>query len=303
MVDSSSNQFWENTQNYKSFELRAHRFRNEMLPVFYKWLGISPESIILDGGCGTGVFTRYLANNLTCGHITGFDINKTFIEYGNQKAMELSLSDKMKLEIADGFHLTYADNKFDAVTNYTYIGVLSDPEAGMRELIRVCKPQGIVSCVIATNSLPYVGSQGSYPFDEDGELQRLSTIENKIFSDINKLSTNNSQRELILFKKLGLKEIHMYPFSHLICYNDTNFSLEYRKQLAIDETEEEINWLSSRYSDKKEIYAKYGFSQNDYEKLMELLKMKYEYLTRNFDIDYSYEWHGGYNYIITGIKD
>lgn len=302
MIDTSSNEFWKNAQNYQSFELRSHRFRAEMLPVFYTWLGITPDANILDGGCGSGVFTRYLASGLSKGHITGFDINQTFIQYGQSKVRELGLVDQMTLEVDDGFALHYGENTFDAVTNYTYIGTLSDPEAGMKELIRVCKPGGTVSCVVATNALPNVGWQGDYPFDQNGDLQRLASIENQIFTDIHKNYISRQSNELNLFRKLSLDKLHMYPFSHLICYNDEAFPLAYRKNLALDETQDEIRWLKSRYNDNKERYLKNGFLQSDCDRLISLLEQKYEYLKENFDTDQSCEWHGGFQYIITGVK-
>jgi len=302
MADQSSNQFWANTDNYKPFELRAHRFRPEMRPVFFTWLGITPDSKVLDGGCGTGVFTRYLAAGLAGGHITGFDISKAFIEYGTQKTNELALQDKMTLEVGDGFNLHYPDNTFDAVTNYTYIGVLSDPEAGLRELARVCKPGGVVSCVVATNSLPKAHWQGEYPFDPEGELQRLATWENRIFSAINEGYQSPTNNELSLLRKIGLEELHIYPFAHLICYSDTNYPLEYRRELAIGETQGEIDWLKSRYASNQADYTQQGFRQKDLDRLIALLELKLNHLRENFGTDDSCEWHGGYNYIVTAKK-
>jgi Methylase involved in ubiquinone/menaquinone biosynthesis len=296
MIDTSSNEYWINAANYQSFEMRSHRFRAEMLPVFYQWLGITPDSNVLDGGCGSGVFTRYLAAGLVNGHITGFDINKTFIEYAKSQT-----SDKTTFDIADGYNLRYSDETFDAVTNYTYTGTLSDPEAGIKELIRVCKSSGTVSCVIATTAIPYVSWSGNYPFDKTGELQKLSALENKIFAELHKPHSLQC-RELILFKKLGLSNIHMYPFSHLICYSDDTFPLDYRKKLALEETREEIDWLNSRYSDNKIFYESHGFSRKQYLRLTVLLEQKYTYLSEHFETCESYEWHGGFNYIVTGIK-
>jgi ubiquinone/menaquinone biosynthesis C-methylase UbiE len=309
MTDTSSNEIWQAAQQSDRFETRSHRFRNEMRPVFFEWLGITPESKVLDGGCGSGVFTRYLASGLDSGHITGFDINKGFIDYGRKKAEELGLGRKVTLETADGFSLPYADDTFDAVTNYTYIGVLSDPAAGLSELIRVCKPAGKVSCVIATNTLPYAFFQGAYPFDGAEELQRLASLENVVFSSHVRKASDFKQSEKWdayrypkLFETCGLTEIHMYPFAHLICYNDTYNPLEYRKQLAISETEDEIGWLASRYKGKEDIYQQHGFYHSDYERLMQLLSVKLEYLKEHFETDHSYEWHGGYNFIVTGRK-
>ncbi len=309
MIDTSSNEIWKAAQRPDSFETRSHRFREEMRPVFFEWLGITPECSVLDGGCGSGVFTRYLAQGLLSGHITGFDINEGSIEFGRKKAKELDLDRRMTLETADGFSLHYVDDTFDAVTNYTYIGVLSDPAAGLKELIRVCKPGGVVSCVIATNAIPYVSWQGGYPFDGAEELQRLASLENIIFgsfarnaSDFKQSDKWDAFRYPKLLEFCDLTEIRMYPFGHLICYSDAAYPLEYRRQLAISETEEEISWLASRYTGKEVIYLKHGFSRGDFDRLTQLLSVKLEYLKEHFDTDKSYEWHGGFNFIVTGRK-
>lgn len=49
-------------------------------------------------------------------------------------------------------------------------------------------------------------------------------------------------------------------------------------------------------------YEKRGFARCDYEKLSGLLLQKLDHYERNFEQDESFEWHGGYNYIVTGIK-
>ena len=310
-MDTSSNQVWQKWQSHKSFEQRAYRFTDDMRPLFFKWLGINEHSHILDAGCGTGVFGRYLAKGLTNGHATGFDINEGFIEHGKERLKELSLSDKVTLELADGFNLHYADNTFDAVTNYTYIGVLSDPITGMRELIRVCKHGGTVSCVIATNSFPVVWWQGDYPFDGADELQRLMRIENDIFSkyvqknfakSLNQSTEWGALRYPKMFEVCGLKHINIHPFAYTFNYDDENISLDYRKNLLCGETEDEINWLTSRYEENKQTYNEHGFNDADFSQLKSLLNTKLEYIQTKFEDDKSYEWRGGFNFIVTGVK-
>lgn len=295
MPKDTASAFWQNAAEYQAFELRAHRFRDEMLPLFLTWLGIAPDSNVLDGGCGTGVFTRYLAKGLPRGHITGFDINKTLIEFGRGKAAE-----NMALDVCDGYELPYDDGAFDAVTGYTYTVTLSDPESGIRELMRVCRPGGTVSSVIGKNSLPYAFWQGGYPFDEKNELQALARRENDLFSRLHRGGEDGRADEVHLFKSLGLEDIHMYPFAHLICYGDSNFSADYRRALAIAEAEEEIVWLESRYEENQSAYEKEGFTKADYDRLMHLHCLKRDYLRDHFDDAQLMEWHGGYNYIVTG---
>lgn len=310
MANTSSNEIWQAWQNYSGFENRSFRFTDDMRPLFYKWLGITSDSKVLDAGCGTGVFARYLAADLDKGHVDGFDINQGFIVFGNKKLAELGLSEKVTLIVDDGFNLSYADNSFDAVTNYTYIGVLSDPVAGFKEMIRVCKPGGIVSCVVATNAIPPILWQGDYPFDGADELQYLSNLEREIFSryahkltDLNQSQEWHALRYPKMFEVCGLKHICIHPFAYTFNYNDENYSLEYRQELLKNEIINDINWISSRYNEKKDIYIEHGFDDKKLDRLIELMKRKLDYVSNNFANDNSFEWTGGFNFIVTGVKE
>lgn len=309
MQAHSSNEFWKTSARYEPFEARAFRFRPEMRPLFYQYLGVTPDSRVLDGGCGTGVFTRYLAEGLAHGHITGFDINEGFVAYGQAKATSLGLSDRMHLDVADGFALPYPDDAFDAVTNYTYVGVLSDPEAGVRELLRVCKPGGTVSCVIATTAIPAVAWQGDYPFEGAAALQALVTREHQIFAlhvnmgaKLHQSATWSPFRYPKLLEACGLRGIHLYPFAYALCYSDTQYDAAYRKRIALENTQEDIGWYRHRYEDNRAVYHAHGFSDADAEEMLALMQRKLEYLKEHFDEDRSYEWLGGFNFIVAGQK-
>lgn len=308
-VNKSSNEIWKSWQSYSGFENRSFRFTDDMRPLFYKWLGITPESYVLDAGCGTGVFARYLAADMNGGHIDGFDINEGFIKYGKEKLKKLGLDDKVTLMLDDGFDLSYDDNTFDAVTNYTYIGVLSDPIAGLKEMIRVCKPCGVVSCVVATNAIPRIVWHGDYPFEGADDLQRLTTEEATIFSryawncaDFNQSEEWHALRYPKMFEICGLKNIALHPFAYTFNYNDESYPLEYRKDLLMREIKDDISWITARYNDKKDIYLEHGFDESKLNRLIELMNRKLEYVNSSFETDHSFEWTGGFNFIVTGVK-
>jgi len=302
MVNFNNTEHWKNATNYSSFELRSHRFRDEMLPVLFKWLGISEDSHVLDGGCGTGVFTRYLAKGLTTGHITGFDISQAFIAFGNKKLKELGIEHKVTLGIADGHNLPYADNHFDAVTNYTYLDLLENQTVGLKELIRVCKKGGVVSTFGFINKGAGGGFTGNYPFDGAKRLIMLLDKSYEIFNALLSKGKPTQLSEPILFESCGLGEINIYPFAHLMCYSNAGLPIEYRKTLAISETSDELRMANGRFDENKARYIEQGFTLDNQHELINLLERKIEYLTNHFEEDKSYEWRGGFNYIVTGIK-
>ena len=302
MINFNSTEYWKNAACYDSFELRSHRFRDEMLPVLFNWLGISENSNVLDGGCGTGVFTRYLAKGLTFGHITGFDISRVFIDFGNKKLIELGIEQKVTLETADGHKLHYPDIHFDAVTNYTYLDLLENQVVGLKEFVRVCKKGGLVSTFGSTTAGAGGGFTGNYPFDGAERLIILLDKSYEIFNDLFPKRKLTRLNEPVLFESCGLSEINIYPFAHLMCYNNANLPIEYRKTLAVNETSDEMRMSKARYGENEAKYNERGFTSENQQELVSLLERKIEYLTNHFEEDKSYEWRGGFNYIVTGMK-
>lgn len=222
---------------------------------------------------------------------------------------EKGLQHKVSLLVDDGFALSFADDAFDAVTNYTYLGVLSDAKAGLLELIRVCRPGGTVSCVVATRSIPPVHWQGDYPIEGMEELQRLSQREEIIFNTFANPSAALYQdgawhafRYPALFQACGLTKIHIHPFAHLLCYDDETLPLEERRAIALGELTEDIEWVASRYADRRAIYNAHGFTDEDHQRLLALMRGKQSYLEDHFAETPVYEWHGAMNFIVTGRK-
>ena len=98
------------------------------------------------------------------------------------------------------------------------------------------------------------------------------------------------------------REINIYPFSHLMCYSNSNLPIDYRKTLALNETSDELRMAMARYDENEKVYNEQGFTTENQNELVMLLERKIEYLANSFNQDKSYEWHGGFNYIVTGKK-
>jgi ubiquinone/menaquinone biosynthesis C-methylase UbiE len=105
-----------------------------------------PEEVILDVGCGTGVFTR---NILKLGpRITGLDIS-----YPMLRRAELKLKGfPFRAVAGDMKGLPFADESFDRVVSMTALEFLVDGQAAVQDLLRVTKKGGVV-VVTTLNSL------------------------------------------------------------------------------------------------------------------------------------------------------
>ena len=105
-----------------------------------------PGEIILDAGCGTGVFTLDI---LFFGvHVIGLDISLPMLTRAAQKTKGYPL----QMVLADMSTLPFQKNSFDKVVSVTALEFIKDAKDAVRELFRVTKKGGCV--VVATlNSL------------------------------------------------------------------------------------------------------------------------------------------------------
>lgn len=306
-MDNSSNQIWINANNYNDWETsRPLLFRDDMRDIFFRWFRLNPSDKVLDCGCGTGVLTRFIAKGLDSGRITGFDISRNFVEFGNNKIKEEGLAEKAKIILEDGFHLSFADDTFDTVVNHAYLGVLSDNVAGLKEMIRVCKSGGSVSASVSARNFPKITWDGDCPFPEKYRLNELIEKQEKAYQ---KITTTvvlkqdgywNVMRFPKLFAMCGLKDITFHPYASGFSFNDSYWSYDFKKYLIITEIGREIEILEENR--KNPLYEKNNFSEDDFNELISLYKRKQEFLMNHIDDNENWDWRANMHYIVTGTK-
>jgi ubiquinone/menaquinone biosynthesis C-methylase UbiE len=88
-------------------------------------------------GCGYGINFRYLTQAT---HITGIDFSPVMIE----KARETARSSTVPVEVrlGDAEALDFPDRSFDTVISSLSICSFYDPIKALKEMRRVCKPDG-----------------------------------------------------------------------------------------------------------------------------------------------------------------
>lgn len=108
---------------------------------FVDRLDIKPGMKVLDVACGSG----NLAVNAAAkgADVTGIDIADNLVESAKKRAEALGLD--IKFEQGDAEALPYEDNTFDFVMTMFGAMFAPRPEVTAAELVRVCKPGGIIA--------------------------------------------------------------------------------------------------------------------------------------------------------------
>ncbi len=105
---------------------------------------IKPANI-LDIGCGTGFFTRLLANKYKKAHIYATDIAANMVCHTReQHPKRLPWQRKYHHTISDAVALPYQDSSFDLVTSNLAMQWVPEAQAMMKEMRRVLKPGGLM---------------------------------------------------------------------------------------------------------------------------------------------------------------
>ncbi|WP_152912144.1 class I SAM-dependent methyltransferase [Caloranaerobacter sp. TR13] len=92
---------------------------------------------VLEVGVGTGKNIEYYPKNLD---VTGIDFSSKMLEKARRKAKKLNK--EIKLIYMDAQNMDFDDNTFDSVFTTCVFCSVPDPIKGLKEIRRVCKPNG-----------------------------------------------------------------------------------------------------------------------------------------------------------------
>ncbi len=105
-----------------------------------------PSEVILDAGCGTGVFTLDFLSSGS--RVIGLDISLPMLIQAGKKIKGFPF----KMVLGDMLNLPFQKNSFDKVVSVTTLEFIEDAKGAVEELFRVTKKGGCI--VVATlNSL------------------------------------------------------------------------------------------------------------------------------------------------------
>lgn len=132
------------THGHVESVLRSHRWRTAENSAGYLLPRIHEKSRILDVGCGPGTITLDLARLASAGSVVGLDRSEAVIREARVAAERADVGN-LELTVGDVYSLDHEAGTFDVVHAHQVLQHLSDPVAALREMGRVCKPDGLVA--------------------------------------------------------------------------------------------------------------------------------------------------------------
>ncbi len=108
---------------------------------FVARLGLRPGMSVLDVACGTG--NQSIPAARTGANVTGLDLAPNLLEQARRRAAEAGL--KIQFDEGDAEALPYETGRFDVVLSMFGAMFAPRPEVTAAELLRVCRPGGLVA--------------------------------------------------------------------------------------------------------------------------------------------------------------
>jgi SAM-dependent methyltransferase len=132
------------THGHAESVLRSHRWRTVDNSAAYLVERLVPGVEVLDVGCGPGSITIDIAHRVAPGRVVGLDAAADVVAAARTAADEAAVMN-LALATGDVYALDLADDSFDVVHAHQVLQHVSDPVAALREMRRVCRPDGVVA--------------------------------------------------------------------------------------------------------------------------------------------------------------
>jgi SAM-dependent methyltransferase len=122
------------------------RFSEPLAARFAELAGVRHGQQALDVGCGPGALTAELVGRLGAGAVCAVDPSPPFAEAVAERLPGVEVS------VASAERLPFPDGAFDAALAQLVVHFMTDPVAGLREMGRVTRPDGVVAACVWDHS-------------------------------------------------------------------------------------------------------------------------------------------------------
>ncbi len=136
--------------------------------LYTSFFRLKPGIRIVDVGCGTGDFTRYLVGLIPGKYkAVGIDQRGVSLRSAEAETRKAGMSDKISYKKGDAYQIPIDDDYADLVSCRTLLMHLQEPLKAVREMARITKPDGHVIAVEG-------GKMSAFCDPNDEDYTRLS---------------------------------------------------------------------------------------------------------------------------------
>ena len=118
------------------------RYSVPLAPSFAERAGVAGGQRVIDVGCGPGALTAHLVDLLGSSAVTAVDPSGSFVEAARERHPGVTV------ERSAAEHLPFPDGAFDAALAQLVVHFMADPVAGLREMARVTRGDGVVAACV-----------------------------------------------------------------------------------------------------------------------------------------------------------
>lgn len=273
------------------------------IPLAVRYAGIHAGMHLLEVGCGTGYFSRYLSKGTEHVHYTGIDIDEGFIKaarpvHGNNQSDYLEGS---------AYELPFEDDFFDGVISHAFFNCADRPGTAIREMMRVVKPGGRVTTVMPMSLHYETWHTGFYPA-ECTWAEEIGRFQNKMFKVLHKMGCGvmdfnkgfSASRLPRFFYEAGLKEIGLLPLPKTFSLSD------YACPREIKASHVENLYLGEKKK-MENIMALTDFlthvPKEECEDYLRQLKARRDFWMDHLDDNSIWDWFGSSSILVSGVKE
>jgi SAM-dependent methyltransferase len=126
----------------ESYDAFMGRYSRHLAGPMADLAGVTSGNRVLDVGCGPGALTTELAARVGAAAVTAIDPSEQFVLATRGRVPGATV------ERASAENMPFPDGRFDAALAQLVVHFMTDPEAGLREMGRVTRPDGAVAACV-----------------------------------------------------------------------------------------------------------------------------------------------------------
>lgn len=132
---------FEESEAYERF---MGRWSRRLAPLLLKFASVTEGDSVLDVGSGTGALASALAEAIPSVRITGVDPSSAYVAHAQARTP----GDRVRFFVGDAQALEIPNSTFDKTLSLLMMNFIPDPAKGLREMIRVTRPGGVVAAAV-----------------------------------------------------------------------------------------------------------------------------------------------------------